>query len=858
MLNNFYSWQYFSNELDFITKSQIEVLKNTSNDLNIPLYHQKIPRYNDINSRYSYLINPEKPNISGIIFQEYQDNLYMKYTYALNNIFSYIPYNELNLDDIKGFNLMDYVLVPTPEVKSYIENKIPNIKNVVFIPFNINIEIENPENKIALCIDPKEFKNIKDIKLINFLKNFKYDIYNYDNRSNLYKYISKYNLIIDFSNDFFSSIIQKKSIVNNIVYLGKNNIFSEFKALLELDDFTIEEKISLAKEYTINNSDILKNVYSELNVQNSYINFLNTIKENGDKRNFYIYKEHKNNLSYHTKLNKILSQIDNLNDFIISDQENLNQIISQKQQMINDKQGIIIIQKSEFYPDSIFNKNEFIEILKPLKLIRSIYIGSDETKLDNKEIIVMIFIKSDYDYKNINKKINVVWEGYQFFHISLAVINREIESRMIDNGNYELSISSHDYYQEIFSDYQHYEKLKYCIDKPLINKADFHIRHVYPTGLKSPQEGKYILIFPWEDGNIPDELVDHINKEVDELWCPSEYIKSLHINSGIINRKIHVIPNGIDLNIYKPKVEKLELKTNKKFKFLFVGGFLFRKGFDILLKAYFNEFNDKDDVCLIIKSLGKNTYYSSENNLINHNNPNNPEVIIFEENLNSEGLSSLYNSCDVYVHPYRAEGFGMPIFEAMACGLVPIVTKYGPSLEYCNDSNSFLINYENKENLKMYTFIEPDINDLQNNMRYAYNNASLIKSMSNQTVNAVQDLSWENIFKKVDERLIALKDLPEYRNNKEYYIDILKKDISENIDNTDILYELKFLCNEYEYKAIFANERYLKKDYKKSLELYTELYNKYKNNIYLQKIIELLDLLGDTKTSDALKKKLYN
>ena len=51
----------------------------------------------------------------------------------------------------------------------------------------------------------------------------------------------------------------------------------------------------------------------------------------------------------------------------------------------------------------------------------------------------------------------------------------------------------------------------------------------------------------------------------------------------------------------------------------------------------------------------------------------------------------LYAACDCLVHPYRGEGFALPVVEAMACGLPAIVTGAGPALDYASEATAFLV-----------------------------------------------------------------------------------------------------------------------------------------------------------------------
>ena len=48
--------------------------------------------------------------------------------------------------------------------------------------------------------------------------------------------------------------------------------------------------------------------------------------------------------------------------------------------------------------------------------------------------------------------------------------------------------------------------------------------------------------------------------------------------------------------------------------------------------------------------------------------------------LPAEDVPLFYNAAEVFVYPSLHEGFGLPLIEAMACGL-PVITSQGSSLE---------------------------------------------------------------------------------------------------------------------------------------------------------------------------------
>lgn len=71
----------------------------------------------------------------------------------------------------------------------------------------------------------------------------------------------------------------------------------------------------------------------------------------------------------------------------------------------------------------------------------------------------------------------------------------------------------------------------------------------------------------------------------------------------------------------------------------------------------------------------------------------NKELVIIERGIDKEQLHNLYVASDVYLSSSKAEGYGLPIVEAMASGLPVVATDTGAITELLEDGRGQLIGY---------------------------------------------------------------------------------------------------------------------------------------------------------------------
>ncbi len=89
-----------------------------------------------------------------------------------------------------------------------------------------------------------------------------------------------------------------------------------------------------------------------------------------------------------------------------------------------------------------------------------------------------------------------------------------------------------------------------------------------------------------------------------------------------------------------------------------------------------------------------------------------PRIEYDSATLGFHGMAELYQAADLYVSPYSAEGFNMPVLEAMACGLPAVCTAGGPTDDFVGDDCAARVRAQVVETGGGYRHLSVDEGDL--------------------------------------------------------------------------------------------------------------------------------------------------
>lgn len=220
----------------------------------------------------------------------------------------------------------------------------------------------------------------------------------------------------------------------------------------------------------------------------------------------------------------------------------------------------------------------------------------------------------------------------------------------------------------------------------IINKVDIlHLNHGIKSDIAALMAGlitRKKIIVHYRGLVSLNKLDVYLSKYIQKIICISEFTKQSYVSSGIPPEKCIVVYNGVDTNLFIPKVNseaKVTIGTVSRLENW--------KGVDVLIKAASDVIAQFPNIKFLIVGSG-----SKKNNL---------ENLIDELSLKEsvsllgkiENTIEIYQQLDIFIHSaIEPEPFGRVIIEAMACGLPVISTNMGGPKEIISDGkDGFLI-----------------------------------------------------------------------------------------------------------------------------------------------------------------------
>jgi glycosyltransferase involved in cell wall biosynthesis len=169
----------------------------------------------------------------------------------------------------------------------------------------------------------------------------------------------------------------------------------------------------------------------------------------------------------------------------------------------------------------------------------------------------------------------------------------------------------------------------------------------------------------------------------DGVIAVSNAVKEHGVRLGVPPQKLTMVPNGVDLDKFKPKTGRK--KEGGKIKIAYIGRLVYNKGPDYLVKAAPKVLEECPSAGFIIIGDGpmRSVLERKVENLgIDH---------AFKFLGIISGVEKVLPQCDILVRPSLLEGMPLTVLEAMACAIPVVASRVAGTVELIKDGETGLL-----------------------------------------------------------------------------------------------------------------------------------------------------------------------
>lgn len=304
--------------------------------------------------------------------------------------------------------------------------------------------------------------------------------------------------------------------------------------------------------------------------------------------------------------------------------------------------------------------------------------------------------------------------------------------------------------------------------------CDAVYRISFPYNFKEVTQKTAVFITSEYKILIPGQFSDYIDftarigsPEV-KIVTPSNWSAEGFYRVGCPSDQVLVVPHGVDTALFCKKTPEVRQEMRQRmgldgFVFMHIGAMTKNKGIGSLLKGFAAVAAKRPEAQLLLK--GADNLYRSQQLLKEYLDDLTPAAYqlvadrcrYIGNTISMQDLAAVYQAADAYVSPYLAEGFNMPVLEAMSSGLPVICTKGGSTDDFVQDDYGLRIESSRRTlrvDQAIGEMLQPDQEHLVELMLRVMDDTDWRNSSATKARQRVeQDFTWQRVTDQLLDKL---------------------------------------------------------------------------------------------------------